>query len=169
MERHYVRVSGDDLTFSASHFITFDAQNCEPLHGHNYRVKADVHGPLGDEHYVVDFIAVRDTLRAILDELDHGVLLPTEHPAIRLQAGGREVEVAFGERRWVFPRSDCKLRPLANTTAEAVARWIAGRLIEGLRAAGVGPTAVRIELAEGAGFSAICELDDLAPGGFSSD
>ena len=69
MQDFHVRISKDELTFSAAHFITLAAEKCERLHGHNYRVAAEVHGPLDEDHYVIDFIALRDTLRAILDEV----------------------------------------------------------------------------------------------------
>ena len=107
MEQYHVRVFRDDLVFSAGHFITVQGDVCERAHGHNYRVAAEVHGPLDEDHYVVDFIALRDMLKAILAELDHHMLLPTEHPLIRVETDGREVTVTFEERRWVYPRSDC--------------------------------------------------------------
>ena len=83
MNRSYhVRIEKERLVFSAAHFITYDGDVCEPLHGHNYHVAAEVHGPLDENHYVVDFIAVRDALQAAVDRLDHRMLLPTEHPTI---------------------------------------------------------------------------------------
>ena len=161
MEHYHVRIAGDDLIFSAGHFITFDRDVCERLHGHDYRVAAEVEGPLDENHYVVDFVALRETLKAILDELDHRVLLPTSHPTIRVSSGEREVDVAFGERRWVFPRADCLLLPVANTTTELLARHIGRRLLERLEArTGVRPGVVRIEVAEGHGQSAVCQWRD---------
>jgi 6-pyruvoyltetrahydropterin/6-carboxytetrahydropterin synthase len=44
---------------------------------------------------VVDFVALRDALKAIVDELDHRMLLPTSHPQIRVTAGEREVKTAL--------------------------------------------------------------------------
>lgn len=101
--RFHIRISKDYLVFSAGHFITYDGDVCERLHGHNYRVAAEVGGPLDENHYVVDFIALRDTLRAIVDEVDHHMLLPTEHPLIRVTANEREVEATFRDRRGRFP------------------------------------------------------------------
>ena len=147
--------------FSAAHALRQYDGPCARLHGHNYRVAAEVHGPLNEDHYVVDFIALRDTLRAILGELDHRVLLPAEHPTLRPATGEREVEVRFAGRRWVFPRGDCLLLPIANTTAELLARYIGQRLSDELesRIAG-GPALVRIEVEECCGLSAVCELRD---------
>lgn len=159
MQHFHVRISQDDLVFSAAHFIALAKGTCERLHGHNYRVAAEVHGPLGEDHYVVDFLLLRDTLRAIIDELDHHVLLPTGHPLIHVAAGEEEVEVEFGGRRWVFPRSDCLLLPIPNTTAELLARYLGGRLLDELaRRTGTRPPLVRIELEECPGLSAVCQL-----------
>jgi len=153
MENYYVRVSKADLDFSAAHFITLGPDQCEGIHGHNYRVTAEVHGPLDESGCVVDFIALHTALRTIVDELDHRVLLPLEHPVIRVDAGQDEVEVRFADRRWIFPTSDCRLLPLSNTTAELLATYVGQRLLDVVRS-----PLVRIEIEESAGFSAVCEL-----------
>jgi 6-pyruvoyltetrahydropterin/6-carboxytetrahydropterin synthase len=159
-ERYHVRLTKDYLVFSAGHFITYDGNVCEPLHGHNYRVTAEVHGPLDENHYVVNFITLRDTLRAIVDELDHRMLLPTRHPQIRVVADEREVEATFEDRRWIFPRGDCVLLDVPNTTSELLARYLAERLAAQLRAASGAPLErVCIELEECFGNVAVCELD----------
>src|SRR5437868_7633415 len=96
MSEHYrVRVEKDYLVFSAAHFITFNGNVCERLHGHNYRVAVEVAGPLDENQYVIDFIALRDEMKTLTDELDHHVLLPTAHPLIRVSANDREVEAVF--------------------------------------------------------------------------
>lgn len=159
MQHFHVRISKDDLVFSAAHFITLAADQCERLHGHNYRVAAEVHGPLGEDGYVVDFLAVHDGLRAIVGGLDHRVLLPTGHPSIRVEAAAEEVEVTFGTRRWIFPQNDCLLLPIQNTTTELLARYVGQRLLEDLDSrCGLRPAMVRIKLEECYGLSAVCEL-----------
>ena len=159
MERFHVRIAGDELVFSAAHFVTLAGDECEGIHGHDYHVAAEVHGPLGDNHYVVDFLTVRKMLRAIIGRLDHRMLLPAGHPSIHIVTGDREIEARFADRRWVLPQSDCLLLPIANTTTELLAGYVARRLLEELQAAGEGsPASVRIELTEGGGFSAACEI-----------
>jgi len=158
MESYRVRIAKDSLVFSAGHFITFGDGICERLHGHNYRVAAEVGGPLDENHYVVDFIALRDTLRSILDELDHRMLLPTDHPQIRVVVEGPEVTVLFEDRRWVFPRGDCALLPVPNTTAEMLARYIGLRLRDELgQRTDSRPAEVRVEVDECFGQSALWE------------
>jgi 6-pyruvoyltetrahydropterin/6-carboxytetrahydropterin synthase len=159
IESYCVRLTKDYLVFSAGHFITFNGDICERLHGHNYRVNAEVHGPLDENHYVVDFIALRDTLKKIVDELDHHMLLPTGHPLIRVEAGDQEVQVTFRERRWVFPRCDCILLPIPNTTTELLAQHIGHKLLAELQSrTGARPTLLRIEVDECEGQAAVCEI-----------
>jgi len=159
MENFSVRVSKDDLAFSAAHFITLGPDQCEGLHGHNYGLTAEVHGPLDENGYLVDFIALHKSLRAIVDELDHRVLLPLEHSAIRVVEGENEVEVRFAERRWIFPKSECCLLPLSNTTAELLARYVGRRLLDALPPQiAQRLSLVRIEIEESAGLCAVCEL-----------
>lgn len=123
-----VRVTKDHLVFSAAHFITFNGNICERLHGHNWRVAVEVDGELDENGYVFDFIALRDATQKLVAELDHRMLLPTEHRQILVTPDEREVTVRFEERRWIFPRDECVLLPIANTTAELIASWMGASL-----------------------------------------
>ncbi|MDG1893530.1 MAG: 6-pyruvoyl tetrahydropterin synthase family protein [Fuerstiella sp.] len=130
-ESFEARVTKDSLVFSAAHFITFNGNVCERLHGHNWRLDVTVAGSLDENFYVFDFIALRDACLKIVGELDHQVLLPERHHSIKVatSADDREVTAQFEDRRWVFPVEDCCLLPIENTTAELIARWIGHRLI----------------------------------------
>lgn len=124
-----VSLEKEQLIFSAAHFITFGDNICERLHGHNYRVACEVSGALNHQAYVIDFIALRDSLQQVVAELDHHVLLPLQHPTIRVTQLDGEVEARFENRRWLFPAEDCCLLPVDNTTAERLAEYIAGRIL----------------------------------------
>ena len=159
MPRFHIRLSGDDLVFCAGHFLAFAHGGCERLHGHSYRVTAELWGPLDENRCVVDFLTAQAALKAILAELDHRVLLPTEHPAICVSSGPEETEVTFAGRRWVFPSGDCLLLEIANTTTELLAQHIGERLLAAVTAlGGRPPERVRVEVGEGTGASAACEL-----------
>lgn len=158
--RFRVRVTKDHLVFSAAHFITFNGDVCERLHGHNWRVAVEVAGPLDENRYVFDFIALRDALQKVVDELDHRVLLPDRHPLIMVKAGDREVAATFEDRRWIFPREDCILLPVENTTAEEIASWICNRLEPMfLQSAADRLEVLRVEVEENFGQWASCEIE----------
>jgi len=161
IDSYSVRISKDTLVFSAAHFITYDGSTCEPLHGHNYRVSAEVFGPLDENRYVIDYIALRDVVQQIVDQLDHRVLLPTDHPSIRVVATASEVEARFEQRRWLFPRGDCILLPVANTTSELLARYIGRQLFARLEdRTGARPSRLRIELDDCFGQIAVVTLEN---------
>src|SRR3954471_13359272 len=126
--RYKVRVTKDSLVFSSGHFITFNGDHCERIHGHNYRVAVEVEGPLDENAYVFDFIALRDQSQAIVNELDHRMLLPAHSPLIRLEDDGPNILARYKDRRWSFPGDECVLLPVSNTTAECLADFLAGRL-----------------------------------------
>jgi 6-pyruvoyltetrahydropterin/6-carboxytetrahydropterin synthase len=96
--------------------------------------------------------------KAITDELDHRMMLPTRNAQIAVEEGPRSVHVRYRDREWLFPRDDCVLLPIENTTAELLARYIAHRLAEDLRRQyRYVPQVLRVEVEESFGQSATCE------------
>lgn len=154
-ERFHVRVAKESFIFSCGHFITLDGDQCERLHGHNYRVGVEVEGPLDENHYVFDFLALRDRTLAITTELDHHMLIAMRNPLIPVVVTAKSVRVNFGDKEWIFPRGDCVLLDIENTTAELLAKWIAHRLIEDLRSRHFPPQILRLEVEENIGQSAV--------------
>ena len=115
---------------------------------------------------VIDFIFLRDTLTKIVSQLDHCMLLPTKNIFLQVttqtENGQDEVLVKFGERRWVFPADECRLLPLANTTAELLAEWIGNELVQILKQNDYSKTrSIRIEVDECFGQSAAWENNIL--------
>jgi 6-pyruvoyltetrahydropterin/6-carboxytetrahydropterin synthase len=154
-ESYRVRIAKAEHVFSAAHFITYEGR-CERLHGHNYRVAVEISGELNTDHLVVDFLAVREALREITASLDHYVLLPTQHEQLAVVEVGDEVEVTCDTRRWIFPRGDCRLLPVANTTAELLAAYIGRELKLALEShLGIEEPHLRVELDECDGQLAI--------------
>jgi len=167
-ERFTVRLRKAVHVFCAGHFITLTDDLCEAVHGHNWLVGVDVAGPPDPHGMVVDFIRLRDALTTIVTRLDHRMLLPTRSRLLQVStgpgpttdgiAGPAEVTVRFKDRRWVFPADDCLLLPVANTTAEWLARWIGHQLSDALAAAGCPIDGrLRIEVDECLGQSAVWE------------
>lgn len=161
IERFRTRITKDHLVFSAGHFITFAGNICERIHGHNYRVAVEVDGPLDENGYVFDFIALRDATMKLVEQLDHRMLLPGEHPLIRVTSDERETIATFAERRWVFPKEECVILPIRNTTAELLAWWLAHQLHPVVSVSGGGASQVerlRVDVEENFGQWGQCEL-----------
>ena len=67
--------------------------------------------------------------------------------------------VTFEDRRWVFPRCDCVLLPMPNTTAELLARYIGRRLLESLETkTGLRPERLQVAVDEDNGQWGIWEM-----------
>ncbi|HEY6360830.1 MAG TPA: 6-carboxytetrahydropterin synthase [Vicinamibacterales bacterium] len=153
-----VSVTKDYLVFASAHFVTFAGHRCEGLHGHNYRARVTVEGALDEESWLVfDFVVLKRIMRRLCEEIDHKVLLPLENPKLQVAEVGESVTVAYeGNPRYVFPRIDCALLPVPNTTVEMIARLLTDRLRRELEAKGArGLTAIEMEIEENFGQSAV--------------
>jgi 6-pyruvoyltetrahydropterin/6-carboxytetrahydropterin synthase len=61
-----------EQTFAAGHALRNYKGKCENVHGHNFRVQVVMEGERLDETgLLVDFLDVKDAMRAIIDRLDH--------------------------------------------------------------------------------------------------
>lgn len=152
-----VRVTKDYTVFASAHFITFAGHRCETLHGHNYRAGVIIEGALEEGGwYVLDFSALKKLLRKLCDELDHKVLLPLENPKLGIEEHDDAVHVHYeGKPRYVFPRQDCALLPIPNTTVEMLAQLLAKRLLSELDERQlVHLTSIEMEVEENFGQSA---------------
>ena len=152
-----VTVEKDYLVFASAHFITFPGHRCEGLHGHNYRVKATLWGGIADESwFVFDFVTLKRIMRQLCDAIDHKVLLPLHNPHLTIGHVGDSITVAYDRvPRYVFPRVDCALLEVPNTTVEMLAEHLAGQLRTALAEQGArGLTALEIEVEENFGQSA---------------
>jgi 6-pyruvoyltetrahydropterin/6-carboxytetrahydropterin synthase len=164
-EAFRIAVSKDYLVFSSAHFITMKGHHCEALHGHNYRVGVAVEGPLDAESlFVIDFSVIKQIARRLVDAIDHRVLLPTGNPKIAVHEDGDRVSVdVFGEPRYFFPRRDCAILPIGNSTAEKLAEYLALQLRDELDGLGVSHLSrLEVEVEESPGQTATFRLTPTA-------
>ena len=152
-----VQVSKDYLVFASAHFITFKGHQCETLHGHNYRVGVAVEGEVEAETlFVLDFSVLKQITRKLVDRIDHKVLLPTLNPKLAFREDGDRIAVDyFGQPTYVFPKRDCALLPIPNSTAEMLAQYLGSQVREELVAGGYTHlTSLDLEVEENYGQSA---------------
>jgi 6-pyruvoyltetrahydropterin/6-carboxytetrahydropterin synthase len=152
-----VQVSKDYLVFASAHFITFKGHQCESLHGHNYRVGVAVEGSVDSEClFVLDFSVLKQITRQLVDTIDHKVLLPTLNPKLAYHEDGDRISVDyFGRPTYVFPKRDCALLPIPNSTAEMLAQYLGTQVRQELVARGYTHlTSMELEVEENYGQSA---------------
>jgi 6-pyruvoyltetrahydropterin/6-carboxytetrahydropterin synthase len=153
-----VSVTKDYLVFASAHFITFAGHRCEGLHGHNYRARVTIEGALNEESwFVFDFVELKRIMKKLCDEIDHLVLLPLQSDRVKVFEEAENVRVDVdGKPRYLFPRRDCALLPVPNTTVEMLAQMLTTRLKTELDARGArGLTAIEMEVEENFGQTAV--------------
>lgn len=165
MERFRISLEGEDLVFSAAHFLVFVDGGSEALHGHDYRVRVELAGPPDRDGVVLDFVELRRRLRRLVAALDHGVLLPTESASLEVERRDGEVLVTHEERAYRFPADDAVLLPIANTSTELLAGHLAELLAGELLpfAPELEEVLVEIEEAPGHAASVARSLGDPTP------
>ena len=123
-----IEVAKDYFNFASAHFLIFSNGQREPLHGHNYQVAVKLEGEIDHAGVVLDFIAFKPMIKRICDALDHRTLVQTNSPILKVQRRAREVEVHYRKQRIILPKQDVILLPLANTSTELLAEYVADRI-----------------------------------------
>jgi 6-pyruvoyltetrahydropterin/6-carboxytetrahydropterin synthase len=123
-----VIVDDVELKFSACHFLK-EPLKCSRIHGHNYYVSVEVSSELDENHFVVDFIELKQIVRSIIDPLDHYILIPDLSQDLRVTIHHESVEILTdNNKKYVFPICDVKFLPLEATTSEILAKYIHDKL-----------------------------------------
>lgn len=118
-----------NIKFSACHFLAGHPR-CGRLHGHVYVVQLILHGEKNRNGLIMDFIDLKRTLRNIVEEFDHRVLLPGNSEEVTLDRRDREIEVRVENKRYVFPLEDVLIMDAVESSAEELARIFLERLME---------------------------------------
>ena len=95
----------------------------------------------------------RETLQPQrLDYLNEGLALERQGD---YEAALTSYRLAFRDKEWIFPREDCVLLPVENTTTELLAKYLAARLRDELRDVHrLAPDVIRMEVEESFGQTA---------------
>lgn len=128
METWSIRIHKDYLKFSAAHFLIFPDGTAERLHGHNYKVFVELHGPLDAHGLVMNFKEIKPLVRELVDELDEYLLIPGKHPVLRAERTEATIEIVYRERRYLVPDDEVRVLPISNTSAENLASYLSSEI-----------------------------------------
>lgn len=131
--RFSIEVAKDYFNFASAHFLIFANGRREALHGHNYQVSVALEGELDRAGVVLNYITLKPLVKNVCDDLDHRTLIQNGSPLLRVRRSRKDVEVLYKEQRLILPRRDVILLPIANTSTELLAEYIAGKLRRKLR------------------------------------
>ncbi|HEU4342603.1 MAG TPA: 6-carboxytetrahydropterin synthase [Candidatus Binatia bacterium] len=126
--RFSIEVAKDYFNFASAHFLIFANGKREPLHGHNYQVSVSMEGELDRAGVVLDFITFKPLVKQVCDALDHRTLVQSGSSLLKLRHRPGEIEIIYKQQRLLLPRSDVLLLPLANTSTELLAEYIAKQI-----------------------------------------
>jgi 6-pyruvoyltetrahydropterin/6-carboxytetrahydropterin synthase len=80
---------------------------------------------------VLDFEIIKNTLRNIITDLDHKLLIPRSSSHFRIETGP-QVTVHLGDKVYQFPQEDVTLIETSSATAESLARYIMEKLVSSM-------------------------------------
>ena len=119
-----VIVNNAETKFSACHFLK-EPLKCSRIHGHNYYVSVEVESDIDENHFVVDFIKLKQIVKSVVEPLDHYVLVPELSQDLKITKYDENIEVITSDnKKYVFPKCDVKFLPLEATTSEMLAKYI---------------------------------------------
>lgn len=131
--RFSIEVAKDYFNFASAHFLIFADGRREALHGHNYQLSVAVEGDLDKAGVVLDFIKFKPLVKKVCDELDHRTLVQRASPLLKISQGRKDVEILYKGQRLILPRRDVILLPIANTSTELLAEYIAEQIRRNIR------------------------------------
>lgn len=158
----YLNLAKQNFKFSSAHFLIFDANSAEMLHGHNYQVEVKIY-PKDDfkfeeSGYFIDFSVVKAKVKALCDIWDEHILLPENHKDMKykLSSDQKNYEITFRDRFYSLPKNETIWLPVSNTSVEQLAKLFAQSLLVEFISSPVAKVEVTIE--ETRGQSATVEV-----------
>lgn len=153
-----LKIFRDEHHFASAHFLV-EMGKCERLHGHNYSVTVELKGTPGADHTLVDFNIINPVIDEICERFDHRVIIAGEDPRQTIKIENGEVEIRFGNKRYVFPEGDCVFIPVPAITVEIMAAHICELLIGEIAGRMPNMKWIEVGVREGAGQMALYRRD----------
>ena len=113
-----IEISKEYLNFSVGHFTIFSKSHRENLHGHNYRLAATIDAPVERVGLTFDYNLIKKTIKALCDDIDEQVLLPSDSPYLDIEEDNDYVYALFNLERLPFLKRDVTVLPISNVTVE---------------------------------------------------
>lgn len=157
-----LHLAKENMKFSSAHFLVFDENRAERLHGHNYRVRAAIYLPwihFSEQAYGVDFSLLKKIIKDHLDQWDEHILLPAARKDMKIQEKGKGLELLFRDREYLFPKDEVVLLPIQNTSVEMLSELLCESL--GKAFAPLGIRGLKIQVEETLGQSAESHWGDV--------
>ncbi len=158
-----LHLAKQNFKFSSAHFLIFDDQHAEMLHGHNYQVKVDITCPSHadfTEGYFVDFNVLKKHIKSRLDLWDEHILLPSLHKDMKykISLDGKNYDIHFRDRFYSLPMNEVIWLEINNTSVEQLSVLLATEFFHAFKKLNVKKVCVSVE--ETLGQSASTEFGE---------
>ncbi len=118
-----IEIEKSYLHFSAAHFTVFSATNRERLHGHNWRIAAEITGEVGDDGLLFDYAIYKKILKDLCHQFDEYTLIAEQSPHLKIRSDDEFHYVTHNHITQPLLKTDTILLPVANITIEALAHY----------------------------------------------
>lgn len=156
--RTTLEINKEALHFAAAHFTIFSATARENLHGHNFQVALEIDAEVGRDGLAFDYNLVKNSLKALCDELDEHTLLPERSPHLAITEEDGYTVAHFNGERMPFLARDVLTLPVSNITVEALADWMGSKLLDDPVIAALNLRSLTVKVSSGPGQWARAEF-----------
>jgi 6-pyruvoyltetrahydropterin/6-carboxytetrahydropterin synthase len=91
-------------------------------------VAVALEGELDRAGVVLDFIAFKPLVKSVCDDLDHRTMIQSQCPELKVRKKDDAIEIYYRKQKILLPKRDVILLPLANTSTELLAEYIAKQI-----------------------------------------
>ena len=123
-----IEIEKSYLHFSAAHFTIFSATNRERLHGHNWRVAAEITGEVGDDGLCFDYAIYKKILKDLCAKYDEYTLIAEQSPHLEISQDDDFFFVKHNGRTQPLLKTDTILMPIKNVTIESLSQYFLSEL-----------------------------------------
>lgn len=152
-----ITIGNGEFVFSAAHSGLHDGE-FERMHGHTFTVQLHLTGEPDEAGMIVDFGAVKQTLRTALAPMRKRTLIARDAPGVTIDHRNGQVVIDSAGKHYSLPSDDVLILPMANTTTESIAWYLLHQLLHDLPAAHH-ISEIALELAEAPDTSATVRTD----------
>jgi len=124
-----IEIEKSYLHFSAAHFTIFSATNRERLHGHNWRVAAQITGEIDDNGLLFDYAIYKKILKDLCHQYDEYTLIAEQSPYLTIETDEQFHNITHNGITQPLLITDTILLPVKNVTIESLAHYFLGLMV----------------------------------------
>jgi len=160
-EKFSVILQRDNLVFSAAHFLTYDKNKREAIHGHNFKLSVQIGSDKLQNSMVIDFLILENIVISVINQLKDKLLIAQNDQNLHIELNKKQIIIRckdeYNDEYISVPASDCVLLPISNTSTELIANYIGKEVRKKLP---IPNLTMKICLEEAVGCIGIYELEE---------